>query len=430
MLHRPTDRWTIVWAAVLGALVAFRVGLPAVVKAHSGSALPLLPRYDYVPLNGDANGYYEAVSNIIDSYEHVVRPHWQLLALGLSAVWAGSVALAVLRPRLRWLGLVAAAAAFAAVVAYVIHDVAPPGAPVIGWPLLWTLSLLRFPRWHELTVEYAFPYAFGLSLAANTVTTVATAYLGRFATGRRSVGLVAAALYAFWPVWVGLVAGERAWENGQWHTDIGLHLYTEPASTALVVAGAALLLKPALTETRAAGAGLALGYSAVVKLTNGLLAAAFLPLLAVRYGLRAALPYALACLVSLPILLVYWPKGYVKMYGGGIAPVPTPWSIDYVRLSWERSTVFTPAMVLILGVPATAGAVLVSGWYTRLALILPIVITAAVYSLYYVTYQHPRFLFVALPFVFVLVGVTLDRLVRLAWSRGASAAGPALGPAH
>jgi hypothetical protein len=262
------------------------------------------------------------------------------------------------------------------------------------------------------------------------VTTVATAYLGRFATGRRSVGLVAAALYAFWPVWVGLVAGERAWENGQWHTDIGLHLYTEPASTALVVAGAALLLKPALTETRAAGAGLALGYSAVVKLTNGLLAAAFLPLLAVRYGLRAALPYALACLVSLPILLVYWPKGYVKMYGGGIAPVPTPWSIDYVRLSWERSTVFTPAMVLILGVPATAGAVLVSGWYTRLALILPIVITAAVYSLYYVTYQHPRFLFVALPFVFVLVGVTLDRLVRLAWSRGASAAGPALGPAH
>jgi hypothetical protein len=101
-----------------------------------------------------------------------------------------------------------------------------------------------------------------------------------------------------------------------------------------------------------------------------------------------------------------------------------------VRLSWERSTVFTPAMVLILGLPAIAGAALVTGWYARLALVLPIVITAVVYSFYYVTYQHPRFLFVALPFVFVLVGVTLDRLVRLAWSRGATAAGPALGPAH
>jgi hypothetical protein len=41
-----------------------------------------------------------------------------------------------------------------------------------------------------------------------------------------------------------------------------------------------------------------------------------------------------------------------------------------------------------------------------------------------------RFLFIALPFVFVLAGVTLDWLVLLAWSRGASAASPALGPAH
>jgi hypothetical protein len=255
------------------------------------------------------------------------------------------------------------------------------------------------------------------------VTTVATAYLGRYATGKRSVGLVAAALYAFWPVWVGLVAGERAWENGQWHADIGLLLYTEPVSTALVVAAAALLLKPALGGTRATAAGLVLSYSAVVKLTNGLVAAAFLPLVAVRHGIRQAIPFAVACIVFMPILAVYWPKGYVKIYGGDIAPVDRPWSLDYVQLSWQRSTVFTGTMLLLLCVPAAIGAVLVQGWYARLVLLLPIVLTTAVYSVYYVTYLHPRFLFVALPFVFVLMATGVTWIVRFARMRGASAAG-------
>ena len=87
--------------------------------------------------------------------------------------------------------------------------------------------------------------------------------------------------------------------------DVGLLLYTEPVSTALVVAGAALLLRPDLGDTHAAGAGLALGYSAVVKLTDGLLALVFLPLVAARYGIQRAIPYAISCLVWLPILVVY-----------------------------------------------------------------------------------------------------------------------------
>ncbi len=294
---------------------------------------------------------------------------------------------------------------------------------MIGWPLLWTASLLRFPRWHELTVDDAYPYALGLSLAANAVAVVATAYIGRWSTNRRSVGLVAAGLLATWPIWVGIIAGEQAWENGQWYADTGLLLYTEPLSTALVAGGAALLA-PNVSEARGAAAGIAIGYSVVEKLTNGLLAAAWLPLLAVRHGVRRAVPYALGCLLSAPIVVAYWPKGYVAIYGGDVAPVDRPWSLDYVRLNWEHSTLFTPALLVLLGVPAAVGVRFVRGWYARLVLVLPIVLTAATYSVYYVTYQHPRFLFVTLPFVFVLVAAAVVVAVTAAWQHGAAAAGP------
>jgi hypothetical protein len=146
------------------------------------------------------------------------------------------------------------------------------------------------------------------------------------------------------------------------------------------------------------------------------------PILAVRSGVRRAIPYALACLVFLPIILVYWPKGYVQIYDGSIAPVPSPWSLDHVALSWRSSTIFTPSMLLLLGVPAIAGVAFLRDWYARLAILMPVVTTAAVYSLYYATYQHPRFLYVALPFVFVLVSTGVISGLRLVWSWGGSLA--------
>jgi hypothetical protein len=415
-----------IWFAALAVLVAFRVGLPLVVRANAGSSLPLLPRYDDIPLNGDANGYYEAVSNIIDSYENVIRPHAWLFALAVIALLGLAAGVVVIRPRLRWAALVGAALGISLVVTYVVQDVAAPGAPVIGWPLLWAASLWRGgPDWRELTVNSAFPYALALQLAANAVTTVAIAYLGLYATGKRAVGFVAAALYATWPVWVGFVAGEQAWENGQWQVDVGLHLYTEPVSTALVVSSAVLLLRPALGATGAAGAGLALGYAVVVKLTNGLIAAAFLPLVAVQYGLRRTVPYVASCLVSLPLLIAYWPKGYASIYGGSFAPVDDPWRFAYLRGNWEHSTIFTPTMIVLLLVPAIAGAFVVRGWHTRALLGLPIVVTVVTYSFYYVTYLHPRFLFVALPFVFVLAAAGIVEAVGSAWTAGASFGAPA-----
>ena len=77
-------------------------------------------------------------------------------------------------------------------------------------------------------------FAFPLALVANIAALVATAYAGFYATGRRAVGLTAAAALAIWPLLSAVVAGQSAWENGTWLVETGLALYTEPLSTALV----------------------------------------------------------------------------------------------------------------------------------------------------------------------------------------------------
>jgi hypothetical protein len=74
---------------------------------------------------------------------------------------------------------------------------------------------------------------------------VATAFLGREASGLPAVGIGAAALYAVWPLLTAPLAGTQAWENGQWFVDTGLLLYTVPLSTALATAAAAAVVAAA-----------------------------------------------------------------------------------------------------------------------------------------------------------------------------------------
>ena len=52
--------------SVIAALIALRVLVPLAVLGAAPAKLPLLPRYDYAPLNGDSFGFYETVANIFD----------------------------------------------------------------------------------------------------------------------------------------------------------------------------------------------------------------------------------------------------------------------------------------------------------------------------------------------------------------------------
>lgn len=387
------------WLVALVLLAGLRVAIPLAALAAEGSALPGQPRWDYRTFYGDANGYHAAARELIAAAgrDRVVAALCALLLV--AGAWA---ALRLRRAPRRWLALVLPAAAVSLAATLVVREMEPSGAPVVGWPLLWAVALAPLRAVGQATEDTAFGVALALSLGALAVATVATGLVGLYATGRRGVGLAAAALFAVWPLLTGTLVGERAWENGSWSVDVGLHLYTEPLSTALVLVAVALLLRPGAGAAAAAGAGLALGFSTVVKLTNGLLAAVLAPLVALRHGRRAAIPFVLAGLVWVPLLVAYWPKGYVDIYGGEVSPVERTWSLAYADDAWTDSLLFTPRLLALLAPLFLLGCLALRGRLALAFLLAPVAVNAAVYSIYYVTDQHPRFLYAALPFVFVL----------------------------
>jgi hypothetical protein len=400
MRSRRTHPTAPSWGAALAALVAVRLLIPLAALAGSGHDLPGLPPYDYAPLNGDSFGFYAAAREFIAAPARLHPLVLVLVAAGLAA--AGWAALRLARSGRRWEALVLAVAALSLAAVPPIVEMEPSGAAVFGWSLLWSIPLVPLRAAGALDPDSAFAVGFALSLAAIAVAVVATAYAGFYATGRRAVGLGAAALLALWPLLTRPLAGPSAWENGQWNVDVGLHLYTEPLSTALVAVALALLLSPRLTELRLALAGLALGLGTAVKLSNALFAGLALVLVAVRLGPRASVPLALGGLAFAPIAAAYWPKGYPTLFDNPNSYSQHAWSLGYGLRSWTDSLLFEPRVLLVLAPLALLGALAVRDRWTLALLAAPIATNALFYSFYDVTRYHPRFLYAALPALFVL----------------------------
>jgi hypothetical protein len=303
-----------------------------------------------------------------------------------------------LRPWLVPLALLTAGLA----VAVDIHWMQPSGAAVFGWPLVWGIAMLPARAVGHLSQHTAWHIGFGLSLACVALTVVAVGYLGRNASGRRSVGIAAAALWAFWPLLVGLVAGHGAWGNGQWDVDVGLHNYDEPLSTLLVTAGAALVLSPQLTPMRLSLAGCALSLATCVKISNALLAAAALVVVFLRGRMRDALPYLAGALAFAPVVLAYWPLSYPKLFNNPQSWPRDPFNVGHVITSWTHSSIFDPHTLLIMAPLAIVGALrILRPW--ALAIVLAfLLVNPAFYSFYANTALHPRFLYASLPELLVL----------------------------
>ena len=117
-------------------------------------------------------------------------------------------------------------------------------------------------------------------------------------------------------------------------------------------------------------------------------------LVARRHGLRQAAPYALGGLVSLPLVIAYWPKGYVGMFDGATSATSHPWALSYVDDAWRHSLLFTPRFLLLLAPLLVIGCFAIRDRWVLPVLCTPIVVNAVVYSFYYVTALHPRFLYV------------------------------------
>ena len=267
------------WRLWLAACIAFRLAIPLLALSFEGTALPGLPAYVYAPLYGDANGYYAVRARSSRRRDARLR--------SLVAVAVGGAAIVLVARRRRapsWLLALLVGGWISLAATVVIVRMQPSGATVVGWPLVWALPLAPLRALDPgFGPDAAFIPGLVLSLAANAVTCVAVAYLGARATGRRSVGAVAVALYALWPFIPGLVVGSGANGNGQWDVENGLHLYTEPLSTALVITAVALILRTPPTDLSLAIAGLALGYATAVKITDAAIGVAlFVVLLAFR----------------------------------------------------------------------------------------------------------------------------------------------------
>ena len=391
------------WWGALVLLVAIRLAIPLAAYADSGSKLPGMPRWTYAGLQGDATGFYAAAREFIAAWGRVPRPLLGLVGIAGLAAAAALVLAWRRRPELRpWL-VPLALFGFGLLICVDIHWQNVSGAAVFGWPLVWGLVMLPY-RALGLGISHHLGWWIGfvLSLAFVACTVVAVAYLGRYASGRRWVGLVAAGFWTVWPLLVGLIAGHHAWANAQWDVDVGLHLYSEPLSTLLVTSGAALLLSPRLTPMRLSLAGCALSVATAVRVSNALLAAAALVVVFLRGRRGDALPYLAGALAFAPVVLVYWPLSYPKLFNNKSSWPRDPFDPGHVVSSWTHSSIFTPHALAIVVPLAVVGV-----WGVRrpwaLALVLAFLLLNPIfYSFYANTAQHPRFLYASLPELFVL----------------------------
>lgn len=391
--------------------------MPLAALAASGSALPGLPEFTYEGLSGDASGFYAATREFIAAGTRLGIAGATALVLATILVGVGLFVLG--RRRLlatEWI-LIGGVAAFSLAVAVLITRMHAPGAAVFGWPLVWSLPLVPLRAVGALEEGSAFAVGVVLSLAFNALTVAATYLIGTRATGRKPVGLLAAGLFALWPLLVGLIAGSRGWENASWEIDAGLHMYTEPLSTMLVTGALALLLANRPAGWQGALAGIALSLATLVKLSNGILALLVLIVVVFsrRLGTRQLFAFAAGELTFVPALIAYWPRGYVPIFDDPVAFPRDPFSFAYFTRNWVDSLLFSPRTLAVLLPLAVLGVFSVRSHYARALVVLPVLVNAAFYSFYRNTVLHPRFLFVSLPAVLVLCAagaVGISRVVE------------------
>lgn len=396
-------RWFLV------ALTMFRLVLPLAVLASAGSSFAGLPRYPYDPLGGDAYGFYAAMRAILIAWQQhaiVLLPACAGVALAGGLCWW---ALRENRNRdaarigvLSW--------AFGIVGALLAYFIGYTGAATIGWSLIWSVPLLPYRALGlPLDADIAFAVGLPICVAATGVTTLFTYLIGARAARSGAVGLMAATAFAVWPVVALAIGGHRGTLNGTWQGSIGLTLYTEPISTALV-AGAVVLLLPKPGTAQASLAGALLGLSITLRLSNVLVLICAAGVLALRRCWEPLAWMSVSSAAFAPIVIAFWPKGYASI------PAPIfpahPFALRYAHHAWSDSLLWHPA-VLVWLVPLAAFGVLVVDRWSGALLSSIVGTTAGFYTIYALTPLHPRFLFVLLPIVFVLWSAGCAQILRL-----------------
>jgi hypothetical protein len=411
----------------VAVLAVLRVIPAVIVLAADGRSLPTLPGYAYGPPTGDTYGFYAAARDFISSWTRVSKPLLGLAVLVLAAALAWAVR--AWRRAQRAEAVCAAALALGLFTCIGVRQMGLTGAGAVGWPIVWSIPLFPLRVAGELGYHSAFYIGIVILLACNVITVVATAL-----TARRlvppAVALVAPALLVAWPFVMRFVEGTGNIVYGSWLADSGLLLYSEPLSTALVACAIALVVLRRSDAAAGALAGALMGLSVDVRITNALIAIVLFAALLLAREIRSAASYAVAGIGTVSITLAFWSKGYASFAPtDDVRAFKGLFSVHYVIRSWRDSGVFDWKMLaILLPLPLIGVYALRRRPVELLTLGGTVVVTAALYSAYYITDLHPRFLFVTLPPLFVLAAAGVAQLTTA--GRGTAPREPGSRPAR
>ncbi len=399
-----------VWVALLAAL---RVVPALVVLAADGRSLPGLPGSAYGPPDGDTYGFYAAAREFVSAWGHVSRPLLAVAALALMVI--ALYGRRAWRRGARGTAVAVVSAGAGAFVALAVRAMVPTGAGAVGWPIVWSLPMFPLRAAHLLSYHVAYYLGVAILLACNVATVVATAVVARKLLPGR-VALVAPALLVVWPFLMRLVEGTGNTVYGSWLTDSGVQLYSEPLSTALVAVALALVITRPAMPAAAAAAGALTAFATATRLSNVTVVLLVGAVLLTSRDRRVIAAFTVAAAGVGLIAAEFWSKGYATFVDKASPQAPDGiFSWHYLLRSWRDSGVFDWRMLVLLLPLPLLGAYALRGRRRESVLLGgTIVITAAFYSAYYITALHPRFLFVALPPLFVLAAAGVDAVLRRA----------------
>ena len=221
----------------------------------------------------------------------------------------------------------------------------PSGAAVFGWPLLWALPMLAYRA-----------LGFGLSEARRVGLRRRALARSRRAHGRRRrvprpqrdrppLGRPARRR-----VLDGLAGARRrrspATARGRTASGRSTSACTTTASRCRPCSSRRARrssLSPRRTQLQLALAGCALSAATLVKVSNGLLAAAALVVVFLRGRTREALPYLAGALSLAPLVAVYWPLSYPKLFDNPQSWPRDPFDPGHIVTSWTHSSIFDAA---------------------------------------------------------------------------------------
>jgi hypothetical protein len=112
--------------------------------------------------------------------------------------------------------------------------------------------------------------------------------------------------------------------------------------------------------------------------------------------------YLAGALSLAPLVAVYWPLSYPKLFDNRRTWPSDPFDLTHVVTSWTHSSIFDPHTLAIIVPLAVVGAFGVRRPWALALVAAFLLINPLFYSFYANTAQHPRFLYASLPELFTL----------------------------